>query len=88
MDFLRKGEIREIFLSRKSCVTVPKSFVEEYSVICFRMFPKGKKFVHKRARKKQIFPLNVFSPTVPKMFVEEPFSVSLISVIKKLYALE
>ena len=57
-------------------------------MICFRMFPIGEKFVHKRGRKYQLSPLNVFCPTVPKQFVEEPFSVSLISVIEKPYAKE
>ena len=55
-------------------------------MLCFRMFPIGKKFMHNRGRKYQILPLNVFCPTVAKHFVEEPFSVPLNSVIEKLYA--
>ena len=46
------------------------------------MIPVGEKFFRKSGRKVQIFPLKVFCPTVPKHFVEEPFSVSIISVIE------
>ena len=36
----------------------------------------------------QEFLLRIFCPTLPKTFVVEPFSVSLISAIEKLYAFE
>ena len=42
----------------------------------------------KRGVEYQDFPTKIFCLTVPKNFVGEPFSVSLISGIKKFYASE
>ena len=56
-------------------------------MLCFRKFPVAKKFMDRRGEY-QDFRLNVFSLTVPKQFVREPFSVSLISCIEKLLTYE
>ena len=54
------------------------------SVLCFRKFPVAKKFMDKRGY--QEFASKNFCLTVPKNFVGEPYSVSLISGIEKFYA--
>ena len=51
------------------------------SLQCFRKFGVSKNFMHNRGYHK--FPSKFFCLTVPKNFVKEPFSVSLISGIKK-----
>ena len=48
---------------------------------CFRKFVVSKNFMHNRGYHN--FPSKIFCLTVPKNFVKEPFSVSLISGIKK-----
>ena len=55
-------------------------------MLCSRLFPIEKKFMHKRGRKHQSLPLVIFCPTVSKHFVGEPFSVSLIVSIDKNHA--
>ena len=40
----------------------------------------------KKAGEYQDFPLKIFCLTVPKIFVGEPFSVSLISGVEKIFA--
>ena len=58
-------------------------------MLCFRKFPVAKKFMDKRGRGEyQDFPSEVFCLTVPKIFVGEPFTVSLISGIGIFYASE
>ena len=59
-------------------------------MLCFRKFPVAKKFIDKRGggEEDQDFPSKIFCLTVPKKFVGEPFIVSLISGIEKLYASE
>ena len=57
-------------------------------MLCFRKFPVAKKFMNKRGGQYQDFQSEFFGLTVPKKFVGEPFSVSLISGIEKFYASE
>ena len=58
-------------------------------MLCFRKFLVAKKFMDKRGGGEyQNFPSKTFCLTVPKNFVGEPFSVSLISGIGKIYASE
>ena len=55
------------------------------------MFQKNtgsEKFMDKKAGEYQQFLSKIFCLTVPKNFVGEPFSVSLISGIEKIYASE
>ena len=56
-------------------------------MLCFRKFLVAKKFMDKKGGH-QNFPSKTFCLTVPKKFVGEPFSVSLISGIEKFYASE
>ena len=56
---------------------------------CFTNFLVSKRFMDKRGRREyHDFSSNFFCLTVPKIFVGEPFSVSLISGIEKFYAYE
>ena len=57
-------------------------------MLCFRKFLVAKKFMDKKGGEYQNFPSKIFCLTVPKNFVVEPFSVSLISGIEKFYASE
>ena len=57
-------------------------------MLCFRKFLVAKKFMDKREREVSRFPSKKFCLTVPRKFVGEPFSVSLISGIEKFYASE
>ena len=50
------------------------------SLQCLKKFGVSKNFMHNRGYHK--FPSKIFCLTVPKNFVNEPFSVSLISGIK------
>ena len=55
--------------------------------LCFRNFLLSKKFLDKGGgRECHDFPSQIFCFTVPKNFVREPFSVSLISDLEKFYA--
>ena len=54
-------------------------------MLCFRKFLLSKNVKDKRGGY-QDFPLKTFCLTVPKIFVGEPLSVSLISGIEKFYA--
>ena len=56
-------------------------------MLCFGKFPVANKFMDKRGEY-QNFAWNLSCLTVPKKFVVEPFSVSLISDIEKNYASE
>ena len=51
-------------------------------MLFFRKFPVAKKFMDKRRGEYQDFPSKIFCVTVPKIFVGEPLSVSLISGIE------
>ena len=53
------------------------------SLLCFRKFPVAKKFMDKSGGEYQDFPSNFFCLTVPKIFVGEPLSISLISGVEK-----
>ena len=55
------------------------------SVLCFRKILAAKKLLDKKGEY-QYYPSKIFCLTVPKKFVGEPFSVSLISGIEKVYA--
>ena len=56
------------FLSKIFCLTVPKCFVGEPCVLCFRKFPIAKNFMDRR-RGVSRFPVEVFCLTVPKISV-------------------
>ena len=59
------------------------------NVLCFTMILVSKKLMDKRGgggREYHDFRSQLFSLTVPKIFVGEPFSVSLISCMEKFYA--
>ena len=58
------------------------------SVPCVRKFPVAKKFMDKKGGSIKSFRGKNFRLTLPKILVGEPFSVSLISGIKKFYASE
>ena len=51
-------------------------------MLCFRKFSVAKKFMDERGEY-QNFPSKIFCLTVPKTFVGEPLSISLISGIEK-----
>ena len=57
-------------------------------MLCFRKFLVAKKFMDKREREVSRFPSKKICLTVPRKFVGEPFSVSLISGIEKFHASE
>ena len=57
-------------------------------MLCFRKVLVAKKFMDKREKEVSRFPSKKFCLTVPRKFVREPFSVSLISGIEKFYASE
>ena len=54
-------------------------------MLCFRKVLAAKKFMDKRDGQVSRFPSKIFCLTVPKNFVGEPFSVSLISGIAKVW---
>ena len=55
---------------------------------CFSKFPVAKSFWIRRGGEHQDSPSNFFCVAVPKYLIGEPFSVSFISGIEKLYASE
>ena len=55
-------------------------------MLCFRNFPVAKQFMDKRGGEYQELPSKFFCLTVPKNFVGESFSDSLIAGIEKFYA--
>ena len=54
-------------------------------MLCFRKFLVAKKFMDKREGEISRFPSKILCLTVPKNFVGEPFSVSLISGTEKVW---
>ena len=54
-------------------------------MLCFRKFLVAKKFMDKREGEVSRFPSKFFCLTVPKNAVGEPFSLSLISSIEKVW---
>ena len=54
-------------------------------MLCFRKLLVVKKFMDKKGGECQNFPLKIFCLKVPKKFVGEPFSLSLVSSIEKFY---
>ena len=87
--FLRKFLVSKSFMDEKGAFTFfrRKVLVSQCqknswaSLQCFRKIGVSKNFMHNRGYHK--FPSKFFCLTVPKNFVKEPFSVSLISGIKK-----
>ena len=66
------------------CLTVPKIYVGNPSMLCFRIFPEAKMFIDKKGEYQE-FLSKVFCLTMLTNFVVEPFSVKLISGIKIVY---
>ena len=96
-DFLRINSTTDFcFL----CKRVSRFSLEKFSshkaekfrrgaLLCFRKFLLSKNVKDKGGgRGYQDFPSKTFCLTVPKFFVREPFSVSLISGIEKFYVYE
>ena len=59
------------------CLTEPKKYVGNTSVLCFKKFASAKNFMDKRGEVSRFSAKN-FCLTVPKNAVKEPFSHSLI----------
>ena len=57
-------------------------------MLCFRKFLLAKKCMDEREGEISRIPSKKFCLVVPKIFVGQPFRVSLISSIEKLYASE
>ena len=76
------------FSSRTFCLTVPKHFEEEPLYAVFQKFLVAKKFMDKREGEVSRFPSKNSCLTVPKNVVGEPFSLSLISGIEKVWMRE
>ena len=54
-------------------------------MLCCRKFPLAEKFINKRGVSIKIFPSEIFSLMVPKIFLRKPFSVTQVSGIEKRY---
>ena len=65
------------------CLAVSKNFVGEPVRAVFPKIFGSKKFIDDRGGEYQEFPLKITCRTVPKRFIGESFSVSLISGIEK-----
>ena len=79
------------FLSKNFCLTAPKHFEEELFCAVFQKVSGSKKqksLCIRRRGKYQDFPLKVSCLKVPEHFVGQPFRVSLVSGIEKLYVSE
>ena len=70
-------------VSKIFCLTVPKYFVEDPSVLCFRKLLVEERFLDKREGEVSRFFFEKFCLTVPTKVVGEPLNVSLISGIEK-----
>ena len=57
-------------------------------MLCFRKTLVAKKFMDKKEGRVTKFSVKKFCLKVPKNFVEEPSSLSLVSSIEKIYASE
>ena len=57
-------------------------------MLCFGKFPVANNFMGEKGGEYQTFPSKIFCLKVPKKYVLEPFSVSLISGVEKFYASE
>ena len=92
--FLRKFLVSKSFMDEKGGITFfrRKFLVSQCrkiswaSLQCFRKFGVSKNFMPKRGISR--FSIENCCLTVPKKFVGEPFSVSLISGIERFYASE
>ena len=73
----------EVFVSQYR-----KTLQGKQSVLCFRKFPIAKNFMDKGGGEYQDSASKKFCQTVPKTFVGDPFSVSLISGMENFYASE
>ena len=67
------------------CRTMPKNLAEEPSCAVFQKISGGEK-IYGLEGIYQDFASKTFCLTLPKKFVSKPLSVSLISVIEKVYA--
>ena len=65
--YASEGDVN-LFCRDIVCLTVPKIFLSEFAVLCFRNFPVAKKFVDKREGY-QDFPFEHFCITVPKTLI-------------------
>ena len=65
---------------------MPKIFAGEPLWAVFQKISGSEKFMAKRGGEYQVIPWENFCFTVPKNFVREPFSVSLIPGIENFYA--
>ena len=86
-----KVYIKEGGVSRFSVGTLLSHSTEKLHrgiLLCFRKYLVSKKFKEERGRESQDFPSKIFCLAVPKNFVGEYFSASLISVVEKFYASE
>ena len=87
--YAEEGNIT-IFYKKNCCLTVPK-ILRRGTLLCFRNFLVSKKLMDKRGegrREYHDFPSKNVCLTVPKNFVGETVSVSLISGIERFYASE
>ena len=68
------------------CLAVPKTLQGNPSVLCFRKIPIRDKFMDKKGGGSVKMFRRTLCLTVPKIFVAEPFRMSLISGMEKYYA--
>ena len=88
--FMPKRGISRFSIKKNCCLTVPK-ILRRGTLLCFRNFLVSKKLMDKRGegrREYHDFPSKNVCLTVPKNFVGETVSVSLISGIERFYASE
>ena len=71
---------------RNFCLTVSKNFIGEPFHVSPKFWYRKILWIRGEGGKITIFGHNFISPTVPKVFVGEPFSDSLISGMEKFYA--
>ena len=88
LQCFRKFGVSKNFMHNRGFHKFPSKFfvsqcrkISWTSLQCFRKFGVSKNFMHNRGYHN--FPSKIFCLTVPKNFVKEPFSVSIISGIKK-----
>ena len=89
-NFMPKRGISRFSIKKYCCLTVPK-ILRRGTLLCFRKFLVSKKLMDKRGegrREYHDFPSKNVCLTVPKNFVGDTFSVSLISGIERFYASE
>ena len=80
--------IMSLFPVASFCLTLPKSFVGNPSVLCFRKVVVAKKFMDKGEGEVSRFPSKIFCLTVPRNAEGEPSSLSLVSGMEKVWIRE